>query len=87
MREMLIPPLSENELAMIAVRSPLRISFGGGGTDLPAYCERFGGMVVSAAIIPACHVSLAPTAPARGHRRIPRLWAGCCRGAVSATRS
>ena len=48
---------------MIAVRSPLRISFGGGGTDLPAYYERFGGMVVSAAISPACHVSLAPTAP------------------------
>ena len=37
---------------MIAVRSPLRISFGGGGTDLPAYYERFGGMVVSAAITP-----------------------------------
>jgi D-glycero-alpha-D-manno-heptose-7-phosphate kinase len=43
---------------MISVRSPLRISFGGGGTDLPAYYERFGGMVVSAAISPACHVSL-----------------------------
>jgi D-glycero-alpha-D-manno-heptose-7-phosphate kinase len=49
---------------MIAVRSPLRISFGGGGTDLPVYYERFGGMVVSAAITPACHVSLAPTADA-----------------------
>ena len=44
---------------MISVRSPLRISFGGGGTDLPAYYERFGGMVVSAAITPACLVSLA----------------------------
>jgi D-glycero-alpha-D-manno-heptose-7-phosphate kinase len=44
---------------MISARSPLRISFGGGGTDLPAYYERFGGMVVSAAISPACHVSLA----------------------------
>ena len=41
---------------MIVARSPLRISFGGGGTDLPAYYERFGGMVVSAAITPACHV-------------------------------
>ena len=45
---------------MIAARSPLRISFGGGGTDLPAYYERFGGMVVSAAITSGCHVSLAP---------------------------
>ena len=43
---------------MIAARAPLRISFGGGGTDLPAYYERFGGMVVSAAIAPACHVSI-----------------------------
>ena len=49
---------------MIAARSPLRISFGGGGTDLPTYYERFGGMVVSAAITPACHVSLAPHAGA-----------------------
>jgi D-glycero-alpha-D-manno-heptose-7-phosphate kinase len=49
---------------MIAVRSPLRISFGGGGTDLPAYYERFGGMVISAAITPACHVSLVPYAGA-----------------------
>jgi D-glycero-alpha-D-manno-heptose-7-phosphate kinase len=47
---------------MIVVRSPLRISFGGGGTDLPAYYERFGGMVVSAAITPACHVTLTPYA-------------------------
>jgi D-glycero-alpha-D-manno-heptose-7-phosphate kinase len=47
---------------MIAARSPLRISFGGGGTDLPTYYERFGGMVVSAAITPACHVSLTPHA-------------------------
>jgi D-glycero-alpha-D-manno-heptose-7-phosphate kinase len=49
---------------MTAARSPLRISFGGGGTDLPAYYERFGGMVVSAAITPACHVSLTPYAGA-----------------------
>ena len=35
---------------MLIVRSPVRISFGGGGTDLPAYYEQFGGAVVSAAI-------------------------------------
>lgn len=28
----------------------MRISFGGGGTDLPAYYQRFGGAVLSAAI-------------------------------------
>lgn len=35
---------------MLIVRSPVRISFGGGGTDLPAYYERFGGGVLSTAI-------------------------------------
>jgi D-glycero-alpha-D-manno-heptose-7-phosphate kinase len=35
---------------MIVSRAPLRFSLGGGGSDLPAYYERFGGYVVSAAI-------------------------------------
>jgi len=35
---------------MIITRSPLRITLGGGGTDLPSYYSKFGGMVISAAI-------------------------------------
>ena len=35
---------------MLIVRSPVRISFAGGGTDLPAYYEQFGGAVLSVAI-------------------------------------
>lgn len=35
---------------MIISRTPLRITLGGGGTDLPSYYERFGGFVMSAAI-------------------------------------
>lgn len=35
---------------MLIVRSPVRISFGGGGTDLPSFYEQFGGAVLSAAI-------------------------------------
>src|SRR5437763_8851589 len=35
---------------MLIVRTPVRISFGGGGTDLPAYYQKFGGAVLSAAI-------------------------------------
>ncbi len=35
---------------MLIVRSPVRISFGGGGTDLPSYFQEFGGGVLSAAI-------------------------------------
>lgn len=31
-------------------RTPLRISLGGGGTDLPSYAHEFGGFVLSAAI-------------------------------------
>lgn len=35
---------------MLIVRSPVRISFAGGGTDLPVYFDSFGGAVLSAAI-------------------------------------
>lgn len=35
---------------MIIARSPMRISLGGGGTDLPSYYEQFGGFVIAAAI-------------------------------------
>lgn len=43
---------------MLITRTPLRISIGGGGTDLPSYYERFGGLVVSAAINRYVYVSL-----------------------------
>jgi len=35
---------------VIITRTPLRISLGGGGTDLPSYYTRRGGIVISAAI-------------------------------------
>jgi D-glycero-alpha-D-manno-heptose-7-phosphate kinase len=35
---------------MLIVRTPVRISFGGGGTDLPSYYQKFGGAVLSTAI-------------------------------------
>jgi D-glycero-alpha-D-manno-heptose-7-phosphate kinase len=35
---------------MLITRTPLRISLGGGGTDLPAYYEQDGGFLVAAAI-------------------------------------
>jgi D-glycero-alpha-D-manno-heptose-7-phosphate kinase len=35
---------------MLITRTPLRISLGGGGTDLPSYYREFGGYVISAAI-------------------------------------
>src|SRR4029079_7474935 len=35
---------------MIITRSPLRISLGGGGTDLPSYYKDHGGFLIAAAI-------------------------------------
>ena len=35
---------------MIMTRSPLRISLGGGGTDLPSYYREHGGFVIAAAV-------------------------------------
>lgn len=35
---------------MIISRSPLRITLGGGGTDLASYYQRYGGFLISAAI-------------------------------------
>lgn len=35
---------------MIISRAPLRISLGGGGTDLPSYYSKFGGYCISASI-------------------------------------
>ncbi|HEX5491374.1 MAG TPA: galactokinase [Candidatus Udaeobacter sp.] len=35
---------------MIITRSPLRISLGGGGTDLPSYYRKHGGFLIAAAV-------------------------------------
>ncbi len=35
---------------MIITRSPLRVSLGGGGTDLPSYYEKHTGFLIAAAI-------------------------------------
>jgi len=43
---------------MIIVRSPLRITFGGGGTDLPSYYEKYGGFAIGAAIDRYVYINL-----------------------------
>jgi len=35
---------------VLIVRSPVRVSFAGGGTDLPAYYQKYGGAVLSTTI-------------------------------------
>ena len=43
---------------MIITRSPLRITLGGGGTDLPSYYRENGGFLISAAIDKYVYISL-----------------------------
>jgi D-glycero-alpha-D-manno-heptose-7-phosphate kinase len=42
---------------MIISRAPVRFSLGGGGTDIPAYAEQFGGYLVAAAVDRYIYVS------------------------------
>lgn len=67
---------------MVIVRAPVRISFGGGGTDLEAYYARFGGLVLSAAITRYSYV--VASTPADGGISISsadyRLWERYHRG-------
>lgn len=46
---------------MIITRSPLRISLGGGGTDLPSYYREHGGFLVAAAIDKYVYITLHQT--------------------------
>jgi D-glycero-alpha-D-manno-heptose-7-phosphate kinase len=46
---------------MIIVRSPLRITLGGGGTDLPSYYRDHGGFLVAAAIDKYVYITLHKT--------------------------
>jgi D-glycero-alpha-D-manno-heptose-7-phosphate kinase len=43
---------------MIIARSPLRISLGGGGTDLPSYYRQHGGFLIAGAINKHVYVSV-----------------------------
>jgi D-glycero-alpha-D-manno-heptose-7-phosphate kinase len=43
---------------MIIARSPLRITLGGGGTDLPSYYEKFGGFLIAGAIDKYVYITL-----------------------------
>ncbi len=62
--------------APVIARAPVRISFGGGGTDLAAYYAAFGGFVVSTAITRYCCV--VAREPADGSVRLNsadyRIW-------------
>jgi D-glycero-alpha-D-manno-heptose-7-phosphate kinase len=46
---------------MIIVRSPLRITLGGRGTDLPSYYTKFGGFAIAAAIDKYVYITIHET--------------------------
>lgn len=46
---------------MIIARSPLRITFGGGGTDLPSYYRDHEGFLIAAAIDRYVYITVHPT--------------------------
>ena len=46
---------------MLIARAPVRISLAGGGTDLPAYYEQYGGCVISTSIDKYFYVFLQPS--------------------------
>ena len=50
-----------NDKFMIIARSPLRVTLGGGGTDLPSYYEKFGGFLIAAAIDKYVYITLHDT--------------------------
>src|SRR3954463_584682 len=56
----------------VHARAPLRISFAGGGTDVPPYPELCGGAVLSATIDLFAYASVTPTC-AGGEFRSPDL--------------
>ncbi|HNS17956.1 MAG TPA: dehydrogenase [Bacteroidales bacterium] len=50
---------------MIRSKAPLRISLAGGGTDLEAYAERYGGAVLNATISMYAYATILPRADGR----------------------
>jgi D-glycero-alpha-D-manno-heptose-7-phosphate kinase len=53
---------------MIHSRTPLRVSFVGGGTDLPSFYRRHGGAVVSSAVVHYIDVMVKPLPPGSKYR-------------------
>lgn len=47
-----------NERAMIITKTPFRMSFFGGGTDIPSFFKEHGGAVISTTFDKYCYVNV-----------------------------
>ena len=59
---------------MIITRSPLRISLGGGGTDLPSYYQEHSGFLIAAAIDKYVYITLHQTFVPGTDRQVFARW-------------
>lgn len=64
---------SIESLGMIIVRSPLRVTFGGGGTDLPSYYNQHEGYLISAAINKYVYVTVTKPFTAGGYLKYSQI--------------
>ena len=53
-----IEKVKTENFPVIRGKSPLRIAFSGGGTDVPHFFEKYGGVVISATINKYCYATL-----------------------------
>src|SRR3989344_2324856 len=49
---------SKENYPILRGKAPLRISFAGGGTDLPYFFDKYGGAVINATIDKYCHATI-----------------------------
>lgn len=63
--EFRVEKIKPESFPVIRGKAPLRISFAGGGTDLPNFFEKYGGVVISATIDKYCHASIAKRADSK----------------------
>ncbi len=66
-------------------QAPLRISFGGGGTDVPPYCGEYGGVCLSVAIEKYAYADYVEenTEPNEMEQGIAKLWNSKCKVKIS----
>ena len=60
-----VDEIKKENFQVLRGKSPLRISFAGGGTDLPHFFEKHGGMVINSTIDKYCHATIKKRADSR----------------------